>query len=263
MDPNVEQYIEDLRRQREEVEDRLRDRENKRRESNEIFLGSVKKELEYLEKTRDTYELRNKKFLEDTKGIVEDYKAELAKAYQADQALNVHKRRLEKFIQKNYPRIVSQLKARLFQDHQDVSKRLREMREGGTGVIKLNSEIRTLSEEINAKRSELFEQEEQRLRNQGALRHFQYKTNPYAQPYDRNVSQDASRFREDVSTNKERGERGSSYDNYEEQKRMTVNSMGDDRPKQASGKTVSFTNSGSAGAGLQANFSKSSLHIPK
>jgi len=37
----------------------------------------------------------------------------------------VHKRRLEKFIQKNYPRIVSQLKARLFQDHQDVSKRLR------------------------------------------------------------------------------------------------------------------------------------------
>jgi len=25
---------------------------------------------------RDTYELRNKKFLEDTKGIVEDYKAE-------------------------------------------------------------------------------------------------------------------------------------------------------------------------------------------
>jgi len=82
---------------------------------------------------------------------------------------------------------------------------------------------------------------------------------------DRNVSQDASRFREDgnVSTNKERGERGSSYDNYEEQKRMTVNSVGDERPKQSSGKTVSFTNSGSAGAGLQANFSKSSLHVPK
>ena len=34
------------------------------------------------------------------------------------------------------------------------------MREGGSGVIKLNSEIRNLSEEINAKRSELFEQEE-------------------------------------------------------------------------------------------------------
>jgi len=263
MDHNVEQYIEDLRRQREDVEDRLRDRENKRRESNEIFLGSVKKELEYLEKTRDTYELRNKKFLEDSRGIVEDYKAELAKAYQADQALNVHKRRLEKFIQKNYPRIVSQLKARLFQDHQDVSKRLREMREGGSGVIRLNSEIRNLSEEINAKRSELFEQEEQRLRNQGGLRHFQYKSNPYSQPYDRNVSHDASRGREDVSTNKERGERVSSYDNYEEQKRMTVNSVGDERPKQSSGKTVSFTQSGSAGGGLQGNFSKSSLHVPK
>ena len=25
--------------------------------------------------------------------------------------------------------------------------------------------------------------QQQRLRNQGALRHFQYKTNPYAQPY--------------------------------------------------------------------------------
>jgi len=197
-----------------------------------------------------------KKFLEDTKGIVEDYKAELAKAYQADQALNVHKRRLEKFIQKNYPKIISQLKARLFQDHQDVSRRLRELREGGTGVIKLNSEIRTLSEEINAKRSELFEQEEQRLRNQGSLRSFQYKSNPYAQPYDR--SQEASRFREEGNASVVNKERGSSYDNYEEQKRMTVNSVGDERPKQSSGKTVSFT--GSAGAG---GFSKGGLGVPK
>jgi len=80
------------------------------------------------------------------------------------------------------------------------------------------------------------------------------------------VSQDASRFRDreegNVSTNKDR-ERGSSYDNYEEQKRMTVNSVGDERPKQSSGKTVSFTQSGSAGTGLQGNFSKSSLHVPK
>jgi len=258
MDPNVEQYIEDLQRQREEVEERLRDRENKKRESNEIFLGSVKKELEYLEKTKMTYDLRNKKFLEETKSTVEDYKAELAKAYQADQALNVHKRRLEKFIQKNYPRIVTQLKARLFQDHQDVSRRLRELREGGTGVIKLNSEIRTLSEEINAKRSELFEQEEQKLRNQSSLKYFQYKTNPYSQPYDRMPSHDASRL--NASANKERG---SSYDNYEEQKRHTVNSVGDERVKATSGKTVSFTQSGSAGAGLQSGVSKSSLGIPK
>jgi len=259
MDPNVEQYIEDLRRQREEVEERLRDRENKKRDSNEIFLGSVKKELEYLEKTKMTYELRNKKFLEDTKSTVEDYKAELAKAYQADQALNVHKRRLEKFIQKNYPRIVTQLKARLFQDHQDVSKRLREMREGGSGVIKLNSEIRNLSEEINAKRSELFEQEEQRLRNQSTLKHFQYRTNPYSQPYDRNLpSHDASRLNASGAK-----ERGSSYDNYEE-KRNTVNSVGgDERVKATSGKTVSFTNSASAGGGLQSGFSKSSIGIPK
>ncbi len=94
------------------------------------------------------YEIRNSwKTLKTSLKIIKlsnisgDLKAQndrLAKAYQADQALNVHKRRLEKFIQKNYPRIVSQLKARLFQDHQNVSQRLRVTQRRFEKNLKLN-----------------------------------------------------------------------------------------------------------------------------
>jgi len=244
MDPTVLNYLENIRTQREDVENWLKDRENKRRESNEIFLSSVKKELEWLEKNKTKYELRNQKFLEEAKGIVEDYKAELAKAYQADQALNVSKKKLDKFIQKNYPKIVSQLKARLFQDHDEVSRKLRNMREGGSEMVRLNTEIRHLSEEIQAKRYELLEEEERRLRKEGALRNYMYYNNPYAKPYDaslvskgdRNLfSQDVSRGREDIKASPEKRRDTSQEGN--DQRRLSAISRDSEKNKN---KAVSF-----------------------
>lgn len=81
------------------------------------------------------YELRNKKFLEETKNIVENHKAEqiivmayyissLAKVYAVDQELKSKKKIMIQFLEKNYPRIVSDLKNRLFKENEDITKKL-------------------------------------------------------------------------------------------------------------------------------------------
>lgn len=214
MDPSVEKYLDGLRSQREEVERRLKEREYKKKESDDMFVSSVKKELEWLEKNKMKYELRNKKFLEEAKDIVEGYKAELAKAYQADQALNASRRKLNKFIQKNYPKIVSELKARLFRDHDDVSRKLKAVRDGGGEMLRLNKEIKDLSEEIQAKRYELLEEEERRLRNEGSLKYYSYAANPYTKPYDapatygKRTVDDLSRSKGNISTSPPKGAGG-------------------------------------------------------
>jgi uncharacterized protein YfaT (DUF1175 family) len=63
-------------------------------------------------------------------------------------------------------------------------------------MLRLNKEIKDLSEEIQAKRYELLEEEEvltlknyfsypaqRRLRNEGSLKYYQYAGNPYTKPY--------------------------------------------------------------------------------
>jgi len=99
-------------------------------------------------------------------------KNDLGKVYQADQNLQTEKRRLNNFLERNYPKLVNELKAKLFKDKIDLTRKIREMRTGGEEVVKLNNEIKTLNDEINLKRLELVEEEDKRMRNEQVLKSF-------------------------------------------------------------------------------------------
>lgn len=119
------------------------------------------------------YELRNKKFLEETKNIVENHKADLAKVYAVDQELKSKKKIMIQFLEKNYPRIVSDLKNRLFKENEDITKKLNTLREGGSQIIRMgHEEIKQLSEEVQMKKLELLEEQERNLRTTSMLRNF-------------------------------------------------------------------------------------------
>jgi hypothetical protein len=52
------------------------------------------------------------------------YISSLAKVYAVDQELKSKKKIMIQFLEKNYPRIVSDLKNRLFKENEDITKKL-------------------------------------------------------------------------------------------------------------------------------------------
>jgi len=170
------EYLETLKSKREDVERRIKDRERETEKSNKLFLESIKKEIEGLEKIKPTTELRNQKFLEESKRIFDSFKNDLGKVYHADHNLQSEKKNLTTFLERNYPKLVNDLKGKLFREKLDLTKKIREMRIGGEEVAKLNNEIKQLSDDINLKRLELVEEEDKRIRSEQMFKNFMHSS---------------------------------------------------------------------------------------
>jgi len=116
------------------------------------------------------YDLRNKKLLEDSRNVMENHKADLAKVFGASETLKTEKNKMLQFIDKNFPRLKTDLKNKLFKEPDDFSKKLRYYREGSDQMAKANQEIKQLSDEIQARKLELLEEEERSLRARNMLK---------------------------------------------------------------------------------------------
>eukprot|EP00331_Platyophrya_macrostoma_P024946 CAMPEP_0176448684 /NCGR_PEP_ID=MMETSP0127-20121128/25959_1 /TAXON_ID=938130 /ORGANISM="Platyophrya macrostoma, Strain WH" /LENGTH=323 /DNA_ID=CAMNT_0017835739 /DNA_START=12 /DNA_END=983 /DNA_ORIENTATION=- len=172
--PGLESRLDELRNKREGIENRIHERHQNNLKSNELFISNLKKELELLTAKKDQNDRRNEVYLAEKKKVLESYKKEMGKVHQADWIHQEERKKVNGVIEKNYPRYVHEVKQKLFQEQQDMDYKINELKKSSLNIVKMNEEIKKLSDQLHYKRLELIEEEERKMRTDNLLRKYIY-----------------------------------------------------------------------------------------